>query len=169
MLLDQGEGASGYENAASHEELVTQLDNALASGDYSFVGMKLAYKDDYGDLQGYPQSVVSYFTDYMAQNAEKRAEFISKIKDESYSGKNDSAFIIVLPVIRFTVNMAYDNTTVSVPGFGDQIVNSGQSAVIKPLLPCMYSVTLSNDQWSAPVTKEIETNLDELSYSLSVS
>jgi hypothetical protein len=105
----------------------------------------------------------------MAQNAEKRAEFISKIKDESYSGKNDSAFIVVLPVIRFTVNMAYDNTTVSVPGFGDQIVNSGQSAVIKPLLPCMYSVTLSNEQWSAPVTKEIETNLDELSYSLSVS
>ena len=169
MLLDQGGGASGYENAASHEELVTQIDTALSASDYSFVGMKLAYKDDYGDLQGYPQSVVSYFTDYMAQNAEKRAEFISKIRDESYSGKNDSAFIIVLPVIRFTVNMAYDNTTVSVPGFGDQIVNSGQSAVIKPLLPCMYSVTLSNDQWSAPVTKEIETNLDELSYSLSVS
>ncbi len=169
MVLDGGQGMEGYEEAASHEELVAQLDSALAAADYSFAGMKLAYKDDYGELKGYPQSVVSYFTDYMSANTEKRNEFINKIKDQSFSGSNNSALVVVLPVIKFTVNMAYDNTTVSVPGFGDQVVNSGQSAVIKPLLPCMYSVTLSNDQWNAPVTKELETNLDELSYSLSVS
>ena len=169
MILDGGQGLSGYDAATSHAELVTQLESALAANDYAFVGMKLAYKDDYGDLTGYPQSVVSYFTEYMSTNADKRSEFIAKIKDESFSATNDSAYIVVLPVIRFTVNMAYDETTVSVPGFGDQVVNAGQSAVIKPLLPCMYSVTLSNAQWSAPVTKEIETNLDELSYSLSVS
>ncbi len=169
MILDGGQGLSGYDAASSHEQLVSQLEAALAANDYSFVGMKIAYKDDYGDLKGYPQSVVSYFTEYMSTNANKRGEFINKIKDESFSEVNDSAYIVVLPVIRFTVNMAYDNTTVSVPGFGDQVVNSGQSAVIKPLLPCMYSVTLTNAQWSKPVTKEIETTLDELSYSLSVS
>ena len=169
MVLDGGQGLSGYTEAASHTELVTQLESALASGDYTFVGMKLAYKDDYGDLKGYPQTVVSYFTEYMAANSEKRTAFISQISSESYSAMNDSAYLVVLPVIQFTVNMAYDNTTVSVPGFGDTIVNSGQSVVIKPLLPCMYSVTLSNAMWSAPVTKEIATSLDELSYSLSVS
>lgn len=169
MVLDGGQGLSGYTEAASHTELVTQLESALAANDYAFVGMKLAYKDDYGDLKGYPQSVVSHFTEYMSQNSDKRTEFISKISTDTYSAMNDSAYLVVLPVIQFTVNMAYDNTTVSVPGFGDTIVNSGQSAVIKPLLPCMYSVTLSNAMWSAPVTKEIATSLDELSYSLSVS
>ncbi|MCR4656015.1 MAG: hypothetical protein K5770_07295 [Lachnospiraceae bacterium] len=169
MILDGGQGMEGYTEAASHEELVTQIETALAANDHDFVGMKLAYKDDYGDLKGYPQSVVSHFVEYMSANAGKRGDFISRIKDESFSAVNDSAYIIVLPVIKFTVNMSYDDTTVSVPGFGDQIVNSGQSAVIQPLLPCMYSVTLSNAGWSQPVTREIETSLDELSYSLSVS
>ncbi len=168
MVLDSGNGMEGYTSATSHSELVTQLESALSSGDTAFVGSKLSYKDDYGELTGYPESVVEHFTSYMASNAEKRADFIKNITSESHSATNGSAYIAVLQPIQFVVNMGYDETTVSVEGFGDQVVNNGQQAIIKPLLPCMYTVTMTNSAWGAPVVREVEANMSEQTLNLNV-
>ena len=169
MVLDNGAGAEGYQQATSYAELITQLESAIASGDASFVGIKLAYEDENGNLCGYPQSVVDYFVTYMSTNPDKRSKFMTEINSDSYSAQNGSAYIVKLPLIKFVVNMGYDNTTVSLSGFSEQMVNSGQSAEIKPLLPCcMYTLVISNPEWSDPVSKDIEADVYEPTLSINV-
>lgn len=164
MVLDSGQEVAGYAQATSHTELLAELEGALAAGDSAFVGSKLAYKDETtGELTGYPQSVVEHFTTYMAGNADKRTSFIQDIQDESkYSAQNGTAYVVVLPMMRFTVNINYDNTTLTVSGFTDQVVNAGQSAIISPLLPCVYTVTVVNDSWQVhTVSSDVEADIKE--------
>ncbi|MFT3982322.1 MAG: hypothetical protein QM697_00330 [Lachnospiraceae bacterium] len=163
MTLDSGQEMAGYTQATSHTELLSQLEGALAAGDSVFVGSKLAYKDEAsGALTGYPQSVVEHFTTYMAANADKRTSFMQDIQDETkYSGQSGTAYLVVIPLMRFTVNITYDNTTLSISGFADQVVSAGQSATISPLLPCNYTVTVANETWSAPVSSDVEADINE--------
>ena len=161
MALDTGTAYGNYAMAQSHEELLEQLDTALSANDSGFVGTKLAYEDAAtGNLIGYPQSVVEHFTQYMADNSDKRATFLSEIKDEGeFSAKNGSAYIVKLPLLQFTINMGYDGTTISISGFADQKMDSGQSAVVSPLLPCMY--TIHAETASGSQTSEVECNINE--------
>ncbi|MCR5686975.1 MAG: hypothetical protein K6G58_03035 [Lachnospiraceae bacterium] len=161
MTLDVGSSYGSYSNAASHEELLEQLDKAMAANDFEFVGMKLAYEDDETKtLIGYPQSVVEHFTKYMADNPDKRANFLAEVKDGStFSVKNGSAYLLKLPLLQFTINMGYDGTTISISGFSDQTMDSGQSAVVSPLLPCMYTIHAETAKGSQ--TSEVECNMNE--------
>lgn len=161
MALDTGSTYGEFGIASSYDELITQLDKAMANNDFGFVGMKLSYQDEEtGNLIGYPQSVVENFTQCMADNSNKREEFLSKIKDEStYCVKNGSAYLIKLPILKFTINMGYDNTIVSVSGFSDIEMNSGQSATVSPILPCMYTITVSTNGGSQ--SQELEADMDE--------
>ncbi len=168
MVVDSGSGTEGYKQAESYKELLTQLETAIASGDTSFVGTKLAYEDENGNLKGYPQSVVDHFVTYMSTNSDKRNALISELENDKYSAQNGSAFIVKLPYIKFVVNMGYDNTTISLPGFSDQVVNAGQSADIAPLLPCMYTLTINNPEWSEVVTRDIEANVNESTISINI-
>lgn len=161
MALDTGSAYGDYAMAASHEQLLEQLDKALAANDSGFVGTKLAYADaSTGDLIGYPQSVVEHFTKYMADNPDKRATFLAEVKDESqFSARNGSAYIVKLPLLQFTINMGYDGTTISISGFADQKMDSGQSAIVSPLLPCMYTIHAETAKGSQ--TSEVECNMNE--------
>lgn len=161
MALDTGVAYGSYAMATSHEQLLEQLDTALAANDSGFVGTKLAYADAAtGDLIGYPQSVVEHFTKYMADNSDKRANFLAEIKDEGeFSAKNGSAYIVKLPLLQFTINMGYDGTTISISGFADQQMDSGQSAIVSPLLPCMYTIHAETAKGSQ--TSEVECNMNE--------
>ncbi len=161
MTLDVGSAYGSYSSATSHEELLEQLDKALAANDVEFVGMKLAYEDEETKtLIGYPQSVVEHFTKYMADNSDKRANFLAEIKDSStFSAKNGSAYLVKLPLLQFTINMGYDGTTISISGFSDQKMDSGQSAVVSPLLPCMYTIHAETAKGSQ--TSEVECNMNE--------
>ena len=93
---------------------------------------------------------------------------MEQLKDDKYSAQNDGAYIVKLPFIKFVVNMGYDDTTISLPGFSDQVVNAGQSADIAPLLPCMYTLSISNPDWSEPVTRDIEANVNEATISINI-
>ena len=168
MVVDSGSGTDGYKQAESYNELLTQLETAMASGDKAFVGTKLAYEDESGNLKGFPESVVDHFVTYMSTNSDKRSAFINELSNDKYSGQNGSAFVVKLPLIKFVVNMGYDDTTISLPGFSDQVVNAGQSADIAPLLPCMYTLTISNPAWSEPVTRDIEANVNEATISINI-
>ncbi len=161
MALDVGDSTGSYPEAASYEELLTQLDSALAANDVEFVGSKLAYEDEESkNLIGYPQSVVEHFTQYMADNSDKRETFLAGIKDESsFSAKNGSAYLVKLPLLQFTINMGYDGTTISISGFSDQTMDSGQSAIVSPLLPCMYTIHAETAKGSQ--TSEVECNMNE--------
>lgn len=171
VSLDDGTKPSGtYSQATSHSELLTQIESALAANDVDFVGSKLCYADEStGELLGYPGTVVSHFCEYMSTNSDKRSFFISNINGEDFSAQNGSAYLIKLPIMKFTVKMGestetfvLDNTVVSVTGFSDQIVNGNQNAAIYPLLPCMYTVTLTNNAWPNPSqSQEIEATLGE--------
>ncbi|MCR5420630.1 MAG: hypothetical protein K6E98_06480 [Lachnospiraceae bacterium] len=168
MVLDNGSESSEYSRAESYKELLSQLEKAIASGDTDFVGTKLAYEDDQGNLKGYPQSVVDHFVTYMSTNSEKRTALLEEFSDDKYSAQNEGVFLVKLPYIKFVVNMGYDDTTISLPGFSDQVVNAGQSADIAPLLPCMYTLTISNPAWSEPVTRDIEANVNESTISINI-
>lgn len=161
MTLDTGSTYGDYQIATSYDELMTQLEKALSSNDFGFVGMKLAYTDEStGDLIGYPQSVVEHFTQYMSENADKRDIFMNEIKDEdTYMVKNQSAYLVKLPILKFTINMGYDNTTLSISGFSDKQMNAGQSAVVSPMLPCMYTITVSTDGGSQ--SSDVECDMSE--------
>lgn len=161
MTLDTGSTYGDYSIATSYDELMTQLSKALESNDFGFVGMKLAYSDETsGDLIGYPQSVVEHFTQYMSENADKRETFLNEIKDEdTYMVKNQSAYLVKLPILKFTINMGYDNTTLSISGFSDKQMNAGQSAVVSPMLPCMYTITVSTDGGSQ--SSDVECDMSE--------
>ena len=159
MALDEGEGYGDYPNATVYSDVVSQIDFALSSGDSGFVGRKLAYEDESGNLIGYPQSVVEHFTQYMASNEAKRQAFIQEIGGDSYAAKNKDAILVRLPLLKFTVNMGYDNTTLSISGFSDQVLNANQSAVVQPLLPCMYTVSVATNGGSQ--SSEIEANMKE--------
>lgn len=178
-LGDEGEAATlddgtmsipGVSQATSHEELVSQIQSALSSGNYSFVACKIAYEDEAtGMPDAYPMSQIKHFCEYMYNNPDKITAFISNISSEEYSAKNKNAYIVKLPLMKFTVkmgtgsdNFVLDNTVVSVSGFSDVIVNSNQNAAIYPLLPCMYTVTLTNNAWDpASQSQEIEATLGE--------
>lgn len=161
MALDVGSAYGDYPSATSYEELLGQLDKALAANDSGFVGTKLSYEDpESKTLIGYPQSVVEHFTQYMFDNSDKRATFLAEIKDEAeFSAKNGSAFVVKLPLLQFTINMGYDGTTISISGFADQQMDSGQSAVVSPLLPCMYTIHAETAKGSQ--TSEVECNMNE--------
>ncbi len=161
MALDVGSSYGSYGAATSHEQLLEQLDQALAAKDTEFVGMKLAYEDpETKALIGYPQSVVEHFAQYMSDNPDKRATFLAEVKDSGeFSAKNGSAYILKLPLLQFTINMGYDGTTISISGFADQSMDSGQSAVVSPLLPCMYTIHAETAKGSQ--TSEVECNMNE--------
>ena len=168
MVLDSGSGTEGSKQAESYKELISQLEAAIASGDTAFVGTKLAYEDESGNLKGYPQSVVDHFVTYMSTNSDKRDALMTELSNDKYSAQNGNAFVVKLPLIKFVVNMGYDDTTVSLPGFSDQVVNAGQSADIAPLLPCMYTLTISNPAWSESVPRDIEANVNESTISINI-
>lgn len=160
MALDTGGAYESYAAAGSHEEVVAQLESALSSGDVQFVGRKLAYEDESsGNLIGYPQSVVEHFVSYMSSNPDKRALFISEVGGDKFTAKNADAFVVKIPLLKFTVNMGYDDTTLSISGFSDQTLSSGQSATVQPLLPCMYTITVSTIGGSQ--SSEVEANMNE--------
>lgn len=170
-VLDDGTLTTpGISPATSHSELVNQVKNEISNGNYSFVSAKVAYEDEAtGQLTPYPMSVVKHFTEYMRSNPDKLTTFISMISSEDYSAVNGSAYIIKLKLVKFTIKMGestpsfpLDNTVVSVSGFTDVIVNGNQNATIYPLLPCMYTVTLSNNAWpNTSQSQDIEAKLDE--------
>lgn len=161
MALDSGSTYGSYKSASSYDELLEQLNTALSSNDFGYVGMKLSYEDETsGELIGYPQSVVEHFCQYMFDNSSKREQFLTEIKDsDTYMAKNGSAFIVKLPRLQFTINMGYDGTTVSVSGFSEQKMDAGQSAVVSPLLPCMYTISVSTAGGSQ--SSEVECNMGE--------
>ena len=161
MALDSGSTYADYDSATSYDELLEQLEKALSANDFGFVGMKLSYEaEDGGGLIGYPQSVVEHFCQYMFDNSSKREQFLSEIKDaDTYMTKNGSAFLVKLPRLQFTINMGYDGTTLSISGFSDQQMDAGQSAVVSPLLPCMYTISVSTGGGSQ--SSEIECNMNE--------
>lgn len=178
-LGDEGEAVNlddgtleipGVPQATSHSELVSQIQTALSAGNYSLIGAKFAYEDEQtGGLDGYPMSQIKHFCEYMSSNPDKISSFISSISSEEYSAKNGSAYVLKLPIMKFTVKMGnstesfvLDNTVVSVSGFSDVIVNGNQNAAIYPLLPCMYTVTLTNNAWEpSSQSQEIEATLGE--------
>ena len=105
----------------------------------------------------------------MSNNPDKITSFINNISSQEYSATNGTAYILKLPIMKFTVKMGestdtfvLDNTVVKVSGFSDVIVNGNQNAAIYPLLPCMYTVTLTNNAWATPSqSQEIEATLGE--------
>lgn len=160
----------GVTPATSHQELVSQIQAALQAGNYSFISAKFAYEDEAtGQVVAYPMSQIKHFCEYMTANPDKITSFISNVSSEDYSAMNGTAYILKLPVMKFTVKMGastatfvLDNTVVSVSGFSDVIVNGNQNAAIYPLLPCMYTVTLTNNAWATPSqSQEIEATLGE--------
>ncbi len=176
-VLDDGSMTfDGYSKATSHEELVSQIEQALSDNDFSFVAAKLAYENENtGKTASYPVSVVKHFCEYMSGNSDKRAAFITAIKKEEYEGKNGTAQIIMLPQMKFTVRLGentdklyLDNTVISVSGFSEQIANANQNAAIYPLLPCIYEVTMTNSAWPSPQKQEIEATLGEGNLDVSV-
>ena len=168
MVLDSGAGVDGYTQAESYNELLTQLEKAIAAGDTAFVGSKIGYADDSGSIKGYPQSVVDHFVTYMSTNSDKRSALLSELANDKYSAQEEGVFLVKFPLIKFVVNMGYDGTTISLSGFTDQEVNAGQSADIAPLLPCMYTLTISNPAWAEPVTRDIEANVNETTISINI-
>jgi len=169
--LDDGTmSIPGVTPATSHAELIEQVKTELAAGNTSFISSKIAYADEStGELNAYPMSVIKHFCEYMVANPDKLNSFISAVSSEEYSGQNGSAFVIKLPVMKFTIKMGestpsfpLDNTVVSVSGFTDVIVNGNQNAAIYPLLPCIYTVTLTNNAWPTPSqSQEVEATLGE--------
>lgn len=160
MNLDDGTVASDYPEATDYATLCQQLTDALRNGKSDFVGTKLCYEDtSNGQLVGYPSSVVEHFVEYMQANADKCDSFISKISDEEYATSNNGIYLVKLPLLQFTVNMGYDNTTLAISGFSDLLMNAGDSAVVSPLLPCMYDVSVSTDAGSQ--TSQVECNMSE--------
>ena len=160
----------GITPATSHSELVSQIQTALSGGNYSFISAKFGYEDETtGQLSAYPMSQIKHFCEYMSANPDKISSFVSNISSEEYSAMNGSAYILKLPVMKFTIKMGVstdtfvlDNTVVSVSGFSDVIVNGNQNAAIYPLLPCIYTVTLTNNAWANPSqSQEIEATLGE--------
>lgn len=160
----------GVTQATSHSELVSQIQAALSAGNYAFISAKFAYEDEAtGQLDAYPMSQIKHFCQYMTSNPDKISSFINNISSEEYSATNGTAFVLKLPVMKFTVKMGastdsfvLDNTVVSVSGFSDVVVNGNQNAAIYPLLPCIYNVTLTNNAWATPSqSQEIEATLGE--------
>lgn len=161
MALDDGTKDANYPAATDFDTLVMQIEHALSVGDVAFVGSKLCYKDENSDsFIGYPQSVIEHFTTYMQNNDDKRANFVASVKnEEEFCALKDGTYLLKLPLLKFTVNMGYDNTTLSISGFSDSKMNSGESAVVSPLLPCMYTVAVSTDSGSQ--SSEVECNMNE--------
>ena len=157
-----------YGQAESYKELLDQLEKAIASGDSAFVASKMAYEDEGGTLKAFPQTVVDHFVSYMSTNTDKLSSLMTDLSSDKYSGQNNGEFIVKLPYIKFVVNMGYDNTTVAIPGFSEQVVNAGQSADIAPLMPCMYTLTISNPDWNDVVTRDIEANINESTISINI-
>ncbi len=166
--ISSSDSSGNFSSAESYKELLDQIEKAIATGDTQFIANKMAYEDENGTLKAFPQTVIEHFVSYMSANPDKRGTLMADLSSDKYSGQNDGEFIVKLPYIKFVVNMGYDNTTISLPGFSDQVVNAGQSADIAPLMPCMYTLTISNPDWNDVVTRDIEANINESTISINI-
>lgn len=154
--------ASAYPEATSHEELLTQIDSALATGDTSFITTKFLCKDTEGSYIGYSIEAVNAFATYMAANPDKRASFITNVADANvYSTVNQDVYYLTLPKIVFSINIGYADTTVSTSTFADVVVDGTETLEQGPLLPMVYKFTVSNAAWKEPSSKDIEVGLDK--------
>lgn len=163
MLLDVGGGVDGYTEATSYSELISQLQDALASGDTNFIGSKIGYTDDAtGSILGFPQSVVEHFASFMAANSDKRETFIASVQDaDKFSGMSGTAYVVNLPLIKYKVTTDYDDTSFTFSGFSEQTINANQEATVSPMLPCMYTVTATCPAWAQPIEGQLEATLGE--------
>jgi hypothetical protein len=151
---------SNYSEATSHQELLTQIDGALAAGDKAFITQKLLCKATAGDYIGYSAEAIDAFVTYMIANPEKRTTFIASVADaNTYSTMTQDVYYLTLPEVKFVINIAYADTTVSISTFADTVVNGTDVLEQGPLLPMMYTFTVSNAAWANPSSQEIEVTL----------
>lgn len=160
-ITDNDVITDGFSQAESYEEMLSQLKEAIASGNIGFVSKHFVYEDDKGIVKEYPTEIVNYFVSYMSDNLDTCYDLLKILNNDKYKGQNAQGYVVKLPLMKFIINIGYDNTTVSVSGFSDTIVNSGQSADVMPLLPCVYELRLSNPNWTETVVNKIEPNLDD--------
>ena len=151
---------SNYPEANSHQELLTQIDSALAAGDKAFITQKLLCKATAGDYIGYSAEAIDAFVTYMIANPDKRTAFITSVADaNTYSTMTQDVYYLTLPEVKFVINIAYADTTVSTSTFADTVVNGTDVLEQGPLLPMMYTFTVSNAAWANPSSQEIEVTL----------
>ncbi len=154
--------ASAYPEAASHEELLTQIDSALAAGDTSFITTKFLCKNPDGSYTGYSIEAINAFSAYMSANPDKRAEFIASVADaNTYSTVNQEIYYLTLPKMVFSINIGYADTTVSITSFPDVVVDGTEVLEQGPLLPMVYKFTVSNATWKEPSSQDIDVKLDK--------
>lgn len=157
-----GAATSAYPEATSHEELLTQIDSALAAGDTSFITTKFLCKDTEGSYIGYSIETINAFVAYMMANPDKRAAFIASVADANvYSTLNQEVYYLTLPKIVFSINIGYADTTVSTSTFPDVVVDGTETLEQGPLLPMIYKFTVSNATWKEPASQDIEVTLDK--------
>ncbi len=151
---------STYPEATSHAELLTQIDNALSLGDKAFITNKLLCKDESGNFTGYSVEVIDAFVAYMSGNTNKRSEFITLVSDEAtYSTVTQGIYYLSLPKVVITAEIGYADTTVSLTGFPDAVVDGTTPLVIGPLLPMEYTFTISNEIWPNPQSSPIQVDM----------
>ena len=151
-----------YDRAKSYDELLKQIENAILDGNVDYIEEKIRYESEIGELRSYPVKVIDEFVSYMGKNPSDRNSFMKSISYEKYSYVSTSGdYLVKLPLLRVIVNMGYDNTSLSIDGFNEVYINTGQSAEISPLLPYKYTLTISNPEWVEDVVREIPIDLSE--------
>ncbi len=160
---------STYPEATSHEELLTQIDNALSLGDKAFITNKLLCKDASGNFSGYSVEAIDAFVAYMSGNPEKRSAFITSVADAAtYSTVTQDVYYLTLPKIVATIEIGYADTTVSMTSFTDNVVDGVTPLELGPLLPMDYVFSISNAIWEAPVSQTITVGLDKTNIPIKV-
>lgn len=151
---------STYPEATSHAELLTQIDNALSLGDKAFITNKLLCKDESGNFTAYSVEVIDAFVAYMSGSPDKRSAFITLVSDEAaYSTVTQGIYYLSLPKVVVTAEIGYADTTVSMTGFPDTVVDGTTPLVLGPLLPMEYTFTITNAIWPAPQSSPVPVDL----------
>lgn len=160
---------STYPEATSHEELLTQIDNALSLGDKAFITNKLLCKDTSGNFIGYSVETIDAFVAYMSGNPDKRSAFITSVADAAtYSTVTQDIYYLSIPKIVATIEVGYADTTVSMTSFQDTIVDGVTPLELGPLLPMDYTFTISNAAWPEPVSQVVPVGLDKTNIPIKV-
>lgn len=154
--------------SGSYADFLSQLEKALSSNNSQFIKENVVYKDpDSGEFKYYPASVAEHFTDYMSNHPDKLKNFINEVSDENTFSENSlSKCRLLLPLLYLNINSGYENLTVSISGFDNATLNAGQSAVVSPVLPCVYHVIAKTPKGA--VEQDIELSFEDGNLSLNI-
>lgn len=138
-----------------------QIEQDIANSDVNALYEVLRYWDAATDESGrYSRAMITEFLNQVQTDADMLDSFMEEI-DALYE---DGSEVVYLPAVYVQITSDTDETTLSLPVFGEQTITDAQTKAQKlgPMLPMQYEIHAANANWQEEKVQTIQVTFEEL-------